>query len=47
LSRLIALVHPDNTASARVVTKLGFAIEKQVRYSGLNKVDVDMFARAI
>jgi RimJ/RimL family protein N-acetyltransferase len=47
LSRLIALVHPDNTASARVVTKLGFAIEKQVRYSGLNKVDVNMFARAI
>ena len=47
LTRLIALVHPDNTASARVVTKLGFAVEKQVRYSGLDKGDLDLFARSI
>jgi [ribosomal protein S5]-alanine N-acetyltransferase len=47
LSRLIALVHPDNTASARVVTKLGFAVEQQVRYSGLDKVDVNLFARSL
>jgi RimJ/RimL family protein N-acetyltransferase len=47
LTRLIALVHPDNTASARVVTKLGFSIEKRVRYSGLNGVDVNLFARAL
>ena len=47
LSRLIALVHPDNTASARVVTKLGFSIEKQVCYSGLKDVDVNLFARSL
>jgi ribosomal-protein-alanine N-acetyltransferase len=47
LSRLIALVHPDNTASARVVTKLGFAVEKQVRYSGLPGVDLNLYARSL
>lgn len=47
LTRLVALVHPDNTASARVLGKLGFAVEKQVRYSGLDGVDVDLFARDI
>jgi ribosomal-protein-alanine N-acetyltransferase len=47
LPRLIALVHPDNTASAQVVTKLGFAVEKQVRYSGLDQVDVNLFARSL
>jgi RimJ/RimL family protein N-acetyltransferase len=47
LRRLVALVHPDNVASANVLTKLGFAVEKQVRYSGLNDVDVNLFARAV
>lgn len=47
LTRLVALVHPDNTASARVVEKLGFAVEKQVRYSGLNDTDVNLFARSL
>ena len=28
LQRLVAMVHPDNVASARVVTKLGFAVER-------------------
>jgi len=47
LRRLVALVHPDNVASANVLTKLGFAVEKQLRYSGLNDVDVNLFARAV
>ena len=45
LRRLVAMVHPDNVASARVVTKLGFSIEKRLRYSGLPDVEVDLFAR--
>ena len=45
LVRLVAMVHPENVASARVVTKLGFALEKQLRYSGLAGVEVNLFAR--
>ena len=47
LMRLVAMVHPDNEASARVLTKLGFAVEKQLRYSGLQGVDVNLFARPL
>ena len=47
LKRLVALVHPDNFASAKVLAKLAFAIEKQVRYSGLNNIDVNLFARVL
>ena len=47
LRRLVAMVHPDNVASARVVTKLGFAREKRMRYSGLPEVEVDLFARSL
>jgi RimJ/RimL family protein N-acetyltransferase len=45
LERLVAMVHPDNVASASVLTKLGFAVEKQLRYSGLPDIDVNVFAR--
>jgi RimJ/RimL family protein N-acetyltransferase len=45
LKRLVALVHPENGASARVLGKLGFSIEKQVRFSGLPDVDVNLFVR--
>lgn len=38
------MVHPENVASANVLTKLGFAVEKQLRYSGLQDVDVDLFS---
>jgi RimJ/RimL family protein N-acetyltransferase len=47
LERLVAMVHPDNSASARVLAKLGFAIERQLRYSGLPDVDVDLFTRGL
>lgn len=45
LTRLVALVHPDNSASARVLGKLDFSVEKQVRYSGLKGIEVNLFAR--
>ncbi len=45
LQRLVALVHPDNHASANVLQKLGFAVEKQLRYSGLPDIDVNLYAR--
>ena len=47
LKRLVALVHPENAASARVLGKLGFSIEKQIRFSGLPDVDVNLFARTL
>ena len=47
LRRLVAMVHPDNVASANVLTKLEFAVEKQIRYSGLKDVDLDLFARSL
>jgi [ribosomal protein S5]-alanine N-acetyltransferase len=47
LTRLVALVHPDNTASARVLEKLGFVLERQVHYSGLNDTAVNLFARSL
>jgi RimJ/RimL family protein N-acetyltransferase len=47
LGRLVAMVHPDNVASARVVTKLGFSVEKKLRYSGLPGIDIDLFARSL
>jgi len=47
LTRLVAMVHPDNLASAGVLAKLGFAVEKQLRYSGLQGVDVNLFARSL
>ena len=47
LERLVAMVHPDNVASARVVIKLGFSVEKKLRYSGLPGIDIDLFARSL
>ena len=47
LQRLVAMVHPDNVASENVLAKLGFAVEKQLRYSGLEGVDVNLFARSL
>jgi len=47
LRRLVALVHPDNAASASVLVKLGCAIERQLRFSGLNDTEVNLFARSL
>jgi RimJ/RimL family protein N-acetyltransferase len=38
------MVHPENVASANVLTKLGFAVERQLRYSGLQDVEVNLFS---
>ncbi|MFN2202535.1 MAG: GNAT family N-acetyltransferase, partial [Caldilineaceae bacterium] len=47
LQRLVAMVHPENVASARVLTKLGFTIERSLRYSGVPDIDVNLFARGL
>jgi RimJ/RimL family protein N-acetyltransferase len=47
LRRLVAMVHPENLASANVLIKLGFAVERQLRYSGLQGVDVNLFSMEI
>jgi RimJ/RimL family protein N-acetyltransferase len=47
LQRLVALVHPDNVASANVLTKLGFTVERTLRYSGLDDIEVNLFARSL
>jgi RimJ/RimL family protein N-acetyltransferase len=47
LNRLVGLVHPDNLASAQVLRKLGFEVERQIAFSGLPGVGVDLFARAL
>lgn len=41
------MVHPDNIASARVVTKLGFSVEKKLRDSGLPGIDIELYARSL
>jgi RimJ/RimL family protein N-acetyltransferase len=46
LARLVALVHPENVASAGVLTKLGFSVERTLRYSGVKDVDVNLFSLA-
>ena len=45
LRRLVALVHPDNHASANVLQKLEFDVERQLRYSGLPDIDLNLYAR--
>jgi RimJ/RimL family protein N-acetyltransferase len=47
LARLVALVHPENVASAGVLTKLGFSVERALRYSGVKDVDVNLFSIAL
>jgi RimJ/RimL family protein N-acetyltransferase len=44
LARLVALVHPDNVASARVLAKLGFTVERQTPLSELPGVDLNLFS---
>jgi ribosomal-protein-alanine N-acetyltransferase len=47
LTRLVAMVHPENIASARVLTKLGFAIERSLHYSGVPDTAVNLFTRRL
>ena len=47
LDRLVGLVHPDNAGSARVLSKLGFAVESRVRLDFIPDTPVDVFARRL
>lgn len=47
LKRLVGLVHPDNIASARVLRKLGFAVERQIAWSGLPEIEVDLYSKSL
>jgi len=42
--RLVALIHPENTASARVISKLGFVIECKKAMSWFPGVELDLYA---
>jgi [ribosomal protein S5]-alanine N-acetyltransferase len=44
LQRLVGWVHPDNIASARVLTKLGFAFEGRTTVASIPGVDFDLYA---
>ena len=44
LPRLVGWVHPDNVASARVLTKLGFAFERRTTVASIPGVDFDLYA---
>lgn len=45
LERLVAWVHPDNVASTRVLTKLGFSFEKKIAIPDISLVDSDLYAK--
>lgn len=47
LNRLIGLVHPENHASARVLSKLGFSSRKNVRLSAFGEQDFGLFEAEI
>lgn len=47
LSRLIGLVHPDNHASAKVLSKLGFSTRRSVRLSAFGEQDFALFETGI
>jgi len=47
ISRLIALVHPQNTASFKVLAKLGFSFERKTAASWFPDVELDLLARAL
>ncbi|WP_394779290.1 GNAT family N-acetyltransferase [Undibacterium sp.] len=47
LTKLIALVHPENAGSANVARKLGFEVERQVKMELIPGVDINMFAREL
>jgi len=47
LPRLIALIHPENVASSRVVRKLTFRPERRAAVSWFPGVELDLYARAL
>ncbi len=47
LSRLVAMVHPDNLGSIRVVSRLGFLVERALDHPDFPDVRMNLFARRI
>jgi [ribosomal protein S5]-alanine N-acetyltransferase len=47
IKRLIALIHPENSASARVVGKLDFAPERKATVMWFPGVELDLYARSL
>ena len=47
LQRLVGWVHPDNVASARVLTKLGFSFERRTTSADFPGVDLDLYAKLL
>jgi [ribosomal protein S5]-alanine N-acetyltransferase len=47
LQRLVAWVHPENAASARVLTKLGFSLERKTAIADIPGVDFDLYAKGL
>jgi RimJ/RimL family protein N-acetyltransferase len=47
LLRLVGWVHPDNVASARVLTKVGFSFERRTTIAGIPGIDFDLYARRL
>ena len=47
LRRLVAWVHPDNVASARVLSKLGFAFDRSTILADMPGIDFDFYAKRL
>ena len=47
LRRLVGWVHPDNVASARVLTKLGFSFERRTNFADIPGIDFDLYAKGL
>jgi RimJ/RimL family protein N-acetyltransferase len=47
LRRLVAWVHPDNVASARVLTKLGFSFDRSTTVADIPGTDFDFYAKPL
>jgi [ribosomal protein S5]-alanine N-acetyltransferase len=47
LQRLVGWVHPDNVASARVLTKVGFSFERTTSIADMPGVDFDLYAKSL
>lgn len=45
LQRLVGWVHPDNVASARVLTKLGFSFDRKTTFADMPDIRFDLFAK--
>jgi RimJ/RimL family protein N-acetyltransferase len=46
LQRLVGWVHPENLASARVLTKLGFSFDRRTAVAGIPGIDFDLYSRS-